>query len=84
MSDKPNQLQHKFRLVAAAPNHQDFLDLLEAMVVAASDVRHSIGPHDNLEVRVALGAYLQAAIDTIGRIRKNDSQSGDSSVEDDD
>lgn len=80
----PNQLQHKYKIVAGQPNHQDFIDLLEALGNEVADIRTNIGQPDTVEIRKAIAAYLKLTVDTIRRIRKNESQRQTSSEEDDD
>ena len=65
-------LEHKKRVIAGAHNHGDFLDFLGEIINAVSDIRTPITPVDSFEVRAGMTQYIQATIDSIRLIRKNE------------
>lgn len=76
-------LQHKLKMIASAPNVDDFLDLLEGLRNHVTDVRTSIGENDTVEMRKALDKYLSLQIDQIKRIIKSNREPlGESGEED--
>lgn len=79
-----NQTKRLYLLVAGAPNHDDVINLLEALADAAADVRvdlPGVGKDDSIAVRKAVNNCLKEAIDTLRKIKNN--QSISSSVGDD-
>ena len=72
MQDSHRQLNHRFKLVSVGQNYTDFIDLLTEQINQVSDVRTNIGENDSKEIRMAIVTYLQNTIDTIRRIRKNE------------
>ena len=76
---KPINLEHKYKLVASNPAHEDFCQLLEEEANFAADVRSqlNIAPElDGLPVRLALSTRLKEIIDKIRRVRKNEIDPG--------
>lgn len=64
-----DSLSHKKKIVAAAPNCQDFLDFLHELISYTADIRTNVGANDSVDLRRAISAYLQDALDDIKRIR---------------
>jgi len=75
---QPQQLhlQRKYKIVAGAPNYNDFLVLLQQLADDAADIRTPIEGVQSIETRQAINSYLQNAVDTIRRVRKNDLEQG--------
>ena len=80
----PRHIEQKYRMVAAAPNAQDFLDFLTMLRDRISDIRNKISEPDSLDVRRATAAVLSEAIDKITRLRKDKDQRGRLADTDDD
>lgn len=69
-------LQLKSREIAGAGNFEDILEFLDLLRTEAGNVHTDIGEHDSIELRKAIDKYLQNAIDTVRRIRKNELTQG--------
>lgn len=66
-----NQSQHKLKIVAVAPNFQDFVEALIAMRDEISDIRTLVPGVDSIESRKSISDYLTFSIDNLKRIRNN-------------
>lgn len=66
-------LEHKKRICCEANNFADLAELFIELINDISDIRKPLRPIDSLENREAIRSYLQEALDSMQRIRKNES-----------
>jgi hypothetical protein len=71
--DKPS-LKQQYRLLALSPEVSKFIDIVNHWAKEANDVSVDIGmgENDSIDVRRAIGQFLQSRLDRITRTRKNE------------
>lgn len=76
MAETP--LQHRYKLLATASNHEELLKTVELLADSVADVRTKIPgmlpADDTIAVRAACAAILKDMVDSVRRIRNNSRQ----------